>query len=288
MRQVDHLVLPVTTLTLARARLTGLGFTVAPDAQHPFGTGNCCVFFRDRTFLEPITIVDRNAADVAASERMAFVKRIKRYTERQGEGFAMVALTSDDADADRETFKEAGMGGGDVYRFSRMAKQPDGTQKEVGFAIAEVEFPAASDAGFFVTQHLAKDVLFQPAYIEHPNGAVGVAAVAAVAENPADFHILLTGATGQRELRATSFGVEAELAGQRIMILTPEGFRARYDREAPNPRRGMLFAAFELRVLDLDRAAGYLGRSAKRHEDRLVLPPAPGLNTVIAFRSEDG
>ena len=69
MRSIDHLVLPVTTLTLARSRLTSLGFTVAPDAQHPFGTGNCCVFFKDRTYLEPITIVDRTAADMAAAER---------------------------------------------------------------------------------------------------------------------------------------------------------------------------------------------------------------------------
>ena len=68
MRAIDHLVLPVTTLTLARSRLTSLGFTVAPDARHPFGTGNCCVFFKNRTYLEPITILDRNATDLAAAE----------------------------------------------------------------------------------------------------------------------------------------------------------------------------------------------------------------------------
>ncbi|HWT31341.1 MAG TPA: VOC family protein, partial [Propylenella sp.] len=71
---------------LARSRLTSLGFNVAPDARHPFGTGNALVFFADRSFLEPITIVDRGAADMAAAEGFFFVRRIKRYTERQGEG----------------------------------------------------------------------------------------------------------------------------------------------------------------------------------------------------------
>ncbi len=289
MRLIDHLVLPVTTLMLARSRLTALGFVVAPDAQHPFGTGNCCVFFKDRTYLEPITIHDRMATDMAAAEGVTFVKRMKRFTERQGEGFAMVALQSEDAEADRAAFEAAGIGGGPVYRFARMAKLPDGSEREIGVAVANAAFPAAADASFFTCQHLAKDALFQDAYLEHPNGALGLSAVAAVAENPADFHILLENVTGQRELRTTSFGVEADVDGQIFMILTPAGFHARYEIDPPNPRRGMLFAAFELKVLDLDRAARYAGRAAKRAEGRVVVPPGPGLNAVVAFRrTEDG
>ena len=46
----------------------------------------------------------------------------------------------------------------------------------------------------------------------------------------------------------------------------------------------MLFAAFEVKVLELDRAARYAGRAAKRHEERIVVPAAPGLGAVVAFR----
>ena len=53
-RAIDHLVLPTDSLGVARARLSALGFTVAPDAQHPFGTGNCCVYLQDGTYLEPL------------------------------------------------------------------------------------------------------------------------------------------------------------------------------------------------------------------------------------------
>jgi hypothetical protein len=284
-RPIDHLVLPVTTLTLARSQLTGLGFNVAPDAQHSFGTGNCCVFFQDRSFLEPITILDRAAADMAAAEGLFFVKRIKRFTERQGEGFAMLAMTSDDIEADRADVERLGTGAGPAFRFARMATAPDGTRHEVGFAVAALDGAAAADASFFLCQHFAQDVLFQPKYLEHPNGALGIAAVSAVAENPADFHILLGAASGRRELRSTSFGVEAAADGRSIAILTPAGFRARYGVEPPDPRRGLRFAAFDLIVADLDRALGHAGARAQRREDGVIVPPSPGLGAVIALRT---
>lgn len=286
MRPVDHLVLPVTTLNLARSRLSALGFTVAPDAQHPFGSGNCCVFFQNRTYLEPITILDRAAADMAAAEGNIFVKRLKRFAERRrSEGFAMLALKSEDADRDSAAFAKAGLGSG-RFAFSRAAARPDGTEQEIGVRLAFAEQTEAPDAMFFTCQHLAPDALYQPGHLAHRNGALGVCGVTAVAENPADFHILLTAVTGQRELRSTSFGVEATVNGQEIAILTPAGFRARYGVEPPDLRRGLLFAAFDLLVSDLDVAAKVMGAAAERREDRLVVKAAPGLGAVMGVRTE--
>jgi hypothetical protein len=287
MRPIDHLVLPVTTLMLARSRLTSLGFNVAPDARHPFGTGNALVFFADRTFLEPITIVDRAAADMAAAEGLFFVKRIKRYTERQGEGFAMVALRSPDAEGDRADFERAGLGAGPVFRFTRKATMSDGSEAEVGFAIVQAEDPAAADAAFFACQHIATDALFQGPFLEHPNGAAGVAAVTAVAERPEEFREFLAAATGAAEPYAGEAVLEAVLDRQTIGIVTPAAFRDRYGVPAPEPRRGLLFAAFDVVVADLDRAIGYAGPTASRREGRIVIPPAPGLGATLAFRTED-
>jgi len=278
-------VLPVTTLTLARSRLTSLGFSVAPDARHPFGTGNCCVFFEDRTYLEPITILDRNATDQAAAEGHVFVRRIKRFTERQGEGFAMVALQSDDAEADRAAFNAAGIGDGAVYRFSRKATVADGSEREIGVALAYTGFPAAPDASFFACQHLAKDVLFQPEYLEHPNGATGISAVIAVAEEPGAFRDFFAVLSGARQIQTVEGGIEVAGDAQRIVIQTPDAFRLRYDLDPPNPRRGMLLAAIELQASEIDRAARYADRAAKHDDARLVVPATPGLGAVIVFRS---
>lgn len=287
-RPIDHLVLPVTTLALARSRLTGLGFTVAPDARHPFGTGNCCVFFENRTYLEPITILDRAAADMAAAEGTFFVRRIKRFSERQGEGFAMLALRSDAAERDVERLEELQLAGGPAFRFSRPVAQPDGSEGQVGVILAYAEHPSAPDATFFFCQHLAPDVLFAPPYLAHENGALGIAAVTGVAENPAEFGNLLAAAADDGLAEAPAGGLEARLDGQTVAILTPAAFRERYGLEAPEPRRGLLLAAFEVLVADQDRALGYAGPLAMRQADLIVVPASPGLGAVLAFRSSGG
>jgi len=46
---LDHLVLPTRSLDVARARLSSLGFVVAPTGIHPFGTENGCVLLADVT-----------------------------------------------------------------------------------------------------------------------------------------------------------------------------------------------------------------------------------------------
>jgi hypothetical protein len=286
MRPVDHLVLPVTTLTLARSRLTGLGFTVAPDARHPFGTGNCCVFFKNLTYLEPITILDRNLADMAAAEGGFFVKRLKRYTERQGEGFAMAALKGDDANGDRARFEAAGLSGGPVFRFSRMAAQADGSETEIGVALAYADHPSAPDATLFTCQHLAPDVLFQPPFLEHSNGALGITSVAAVAESPAEYGSFL-GAVTSAEVTESPSEVKANGSGQSVSVLTPSAFSERYGIAAPDPRRGLLLTGFDIAVEDLDRAIGFAGPTAQRCGDRVVVPAGPGLGAVLAFRMQD-
>lgn len=287
MRVIDHLVLPVTTLTLGRSRLSALGFRVAGDAQHPFGTGNCCVYFANRTYLEPIAFVDRAAADKAASEGMFFVRRLKRFTEKRGEGFAMVALSSSDAEKDQAKFEAAGLSDGALYRFTRQAVLADGDATEIGVALAPLESPKTSDAAFFACQRIGTDALFAPEMVTHPNGVTGVTGVAAVAENPADFHILLSAATGQRELRSTSFALEADVDGALVAILTPDGFRARYGIAPPTPVLGLTFAAIDLDSADAAKAAAFAGSAVVDMPDRLVVPPAPGLGAALAYRKSN-
>ena len=282
-RPIHHLVLPVTTLNLARGRLESLGFTVAPDAAHPFGTGNCCVFFANGTYIEPLTVVDRNKADMAAAEGVQFVLRSRRFTERHGEGFAMLALQSDQIEADQSRFAAAGFALGTVFHFDRNARLPDGSEQSVGVDLAFAADAAAPDATIFTCRLTDAEALWNPAYAEHPNGATGVTSVAAVAENPADFHILLSTVSGQRELNATSFGVEAKVGNGTISILTPAGFEARYGVAPPDPRQGLLLAAFDLGTSDPGRALSFGGPSSFRRADRIVIPPSPGLGVVCSF-----
>jgi hypothetical protein len=281
MNPIDHLVLPVTTLTLARARLASLGFTVTPDARHPFGTGNCLALFEDRSFLEAITIQDRHAADVAAAEGNTFVKRLKRFTERNGEGFAMLALAADDAEEARQGFDSAGFGSEAILRFSRLATLPDGSEREIGFRLAFAADSNAPDATVFACQHLAREVLFQPDYLRHANSATGIAGVIAAAQEPERFEGLFEAAMKRGSGAA---GEEATADDCRVSLLTPTEFRERYGIEAPDPRRGFVFAGVEIGVVDIDLAAACTGSGDRRDDGSIVIPPAPGLGALLVFQ----
>ena len=108
-RLLDHLVLPVTDLATARERYAQLGFTVAADALHPFGTENACVFLADKTYLEPLGIAKREECEAAALAGNVFVARDQAYRFRRGhDGFSAVVLSSDDAAADHARFAQSG------------------------------------------------------------------------------------------------------------------------------------------------------------------------------------
>ena len=100
---LDHLVMPTADLAVARARLNALGFTVAPEGVHPFGTANCCVYFPGGTFLEPLAVRDAEAVAAAIEGGNVFVARDRLFRAAQGdEGLSALVLATDDADADHE------------------------------------------------------------------------------------------------------------------------------------------------------------------------------------------
>ncbi|WP_026381908.1 VOC family protein [Afifella pfennigii] len=282
MRPIDHLVLPVADLATARRRLTALGFQVAPEARHPFGTGNARVFFNNRTYLEPIATLHREAFHKGLAEGLVFLRRIERAQKRSAESFAMLALKSDDAAADLARYRQAGFADGDLFSFTGRAQDDDGKEHDYGIRLAFAGDKRAPEAGIFACEPVGLTLNDGAHYADHPNGAAGVVTVALVARNPADFHIFLSAATGQRELRATSFLVEIDLGGQKLLAMTPQGFTARYGLAAPDPGDGLVFAGLEVAVDDIAAAKTYAAK-ARLHEGRLVVPPAPGLGTVLAF-----
>ncbi|WEX07153.1 VOC family protein [Chelativorans sp. AA-79] len=135
--KLDHCVLPTANLAVTRERLAGLGFTVAPDAAHPFGTANCCVFFEDGTYLEPLAIADENAARDAIADNNTFVLRDRRFREACGEeGFSALALGTVDATSDHVRFVGEHLSAGPPLSFSRPFTDTDGTRSEASFRLA--------------------------------------------------------------------------------------------------------------------------------------------------------
>lgn len=286
---IDHLVLPVEDLDVARRRFEALGFTVAPDARHPFGTENACVFFANRTYLEPLAVADRMEVDENARKGMVFLRRYLAYRFRNGlEGFSKLALKSDDAAADHGRYEEEGFADGPVFAFERKAASEAG-EKTIGVRLAFAADEMAPDVTLFACQHINTEIFWAPERTTHANGARGVVEVVMTEDNPTDFQYLLQAVTEVRDDRASSFGLHFSVPNGRISVLTPTAFEAMYGEPAPNLGRGLRLAAFVVAVADLQAVAAILGLSAiafQQSGDMLIVPPAPGQGAPIVFKED--
>ena len=227
-RAIDHVVLAARDLAAQAAFYERLGFLVGAPNRHPWGTENHIIQLPG-SFIELISTGPgfRRPAD-RDPHAMSFPAFIADYLAER-EGFAMLAMQSGDAEADRAAFKASGIGDFETFHFARRGRRPDGSETEVAFALAFARSPLLPLAGFFGCQHLYPANFWNEALQQHPNGATRIACVTMVAENPAAHGEFLSHLTGQRDMASTSMGVEMTLGnGARLEILTPVACQFRY------------------------------------------------------------
>ncbi|MFK7792228.1 MAG: VOC family protein [Devosiaceae bacterium] len=283
---LDHVVVGVPDLVSARTRLSALGFQVQDDAHHPFGTGNCNVFFENGTYFEPLAVTDRDAELVAMKGTNPFVKRYHAYRFRHGYGPIMAAFTTDSAQRMKETFEREGISAGDILSFTRKQAMPDGSETTIGVHLAVSASDRAPDITLFCCEHLSRDVLWKPERTEHPNGAKGVTRLIAVETNPSDFQYLFQTVTGDRELRTTSFTMEMDLPNANVNVVTPTAYTA-MTGEVLEPRgRGPRIEAVEMLFANLDAMRAHLRQADVAFVDRddhlVIARDDPFALTVIA------
>ena len=286
-RPLDHLVLPVTDLGTARTRYEQLGFTVAADALHPFGTENACVFLADKTYLEPLAIAKREDCEAAAVAGNVFVARDQAYRFRRGEGLSAVVLGTDDAVADHGRFRRLGISTGDMLDFSRQMALPDGTQALASFRLAFAADLRAPDFFLFTCQRLQPLPADRSALETHANGVIGLSDVILSEPNPTDFQYLLQEAVDERRVSAHSFGMDIEARnGTRISVLNPAGMAGFFGKEISARSRGLRGRAVVFKVADLAETEQRLAANAvsfSRKDNRLIVPEAPGQGVIFAF-----
>lgn len=286
-RNVDHLVLPVTNLEVARERLTRLGFNVAPDARHPFGTENACVFFADGTYLEPLAIGHRETCEKAALGGNVFVQRDQAFRFRRGEeGFSAIAFATDDSEADHKAFRKHGISAGRQLKFKRMFVDGKGRESEGEFKLAFCADLRSPDSFFFTCERINAPTMDRKNLASHANGAVSIREIALGEPNPTDFQYLLQEVVNQREINSHSFGNEFVSGNANIGVFNAAGLRAWYGIETGCHGRGLRLRAFSVGVKDLKAVKQHLKKSkikARKLAQRLVVDHAPGQGCVIAF-----
>jgi hypothetical protein len=284
---LDHLVLPVTHIDVARERLGRLGFTVAADGRHPFGTENACIFLADRTYLEPLGVANQAECDAAVAKGNSFVARDQAFRFRCGDdGFSAIVFGTDDADADKASYDGAQLSGGDMVEFSRPIVMPDGTQATGAFKLAFAADLRAPDVFFFACQRINAFPADRKALETHANGVTGISEIALSAEDPQAFAEFLETASGGVEPKEAALGLSFELPNGRLSIFSNEGMEAYFDAEPLVTDNGLRARAIVFSVGDLAVTAAHLAANGITHvsmNNRLLVKPAPGQGAIFAF-----
>lgn len=285
-RPVDHLVLPVTDIATARARLARLGFTVAADARHPFGTGNACVFFADKTYLEPLGVASEEEYAAAARAGNQFVARDRAFRFRNGqEGFSAIVMGTDDADADHAAFRDAGISAGEQLSFSRVMKFPDGSEIEPSFKLSFAADLRAPDFFAFTCQRVNMPPSDRSALERHANGVIGIRSIILSEQEPPDFEDFLKTVTGQPDVSGDQDAMLVATANADILVFDPLELKLLFGLTRA-AERGLRAEAIIFRVPDLAETERYLAGIGLLHiksRGMILVPHAPGQGVLFAF-----
>lgn len=272
-RAVDHLVLPVSDLDVARARLNALGFQVAPNGRHPFGTVNACVFLPGKIYLEPLAIADLREADAAIADGNVFVQRDRVFRQHRSEGLSAIVLQSDDVQADQAAFMASGVSGGDMLEFSRPVRSPDGQEAVSSFRLAFAVEPSEDQFFLFSCQRLNPLPVDRTVLEAHANGTLGLKNV-----------LMKTGRESDASLLVKAFGTAAQ------DITNGHAFQMQnlsVEVSVSNDTKiGLLVIGLVFAVADLEVTAAVLtanGVSHTKTSDGIVVPAAPGQGVAFLF-----
>lgn len=281
-RPLDHLVLPTADLSTARARLAALGFTVAPEGIHPFGTANCCIYFDDGTFMEPLAIGNRLAADKAVAEGNVFVGRDRAFRAAHGEeGFSAVVFATDDADADHAELGKAGVSAGPRLDFSRPFVDATGKSDQVSFRLAFAAEPGSvADAFFFSCQRVNAPNVDRSSLQVHANGVRRIVAVEANARDPFKSAELVARIARSQVEAAASMALEIPLANSRIVVCGSGN---------TGQTQGLMLESVVFGVDSLVAARTVLDKSEVEYlldGQRITIPAAPGQGATFIFEEK--
>lgn len=154
---IDHLVIVVNDLEKAARDFEQLGFTVVPGGQHPVGSHNVLISFRDGSYLEIIAFY-RDAFDHRWWDPL-----------QQGERLVDFCFQTDDLSGDTKKLQDAGVAINKPVPWSR--KRPDGFELKWLLSLA-----TGSHRG--VAPFLIEDVTPRgeriPQQFDHQNGIHGI------------------------------------------------------------------------------------------------------------------
>ena len=277
---IDHVIIGVRDLERARMGWTRLGFTLTPRGRHlGQGTANYCIMF-GRDYLELLGFVEPD--DHAARLRAFLADR---------EGAMAVAFAPDAPIAEAAaTLTELGLHPGVPRALGRQLELPEGTvvpRFELS-ALAAADTPGI-DA--FLCAHLTPQLVRQPRWLDHPNGARGLRSIHVVVADTAPLLPAYDRLFGLHEVTTTDAVACVRAGPHRILFSTPDDFETMHPGIDLDPALTLpAIAALEVAVVRRDQAADWLTQWQVPYDETLdgrVAVPAVEANGTILFFSEE-
>jgi hypothetical protein len=246
-RGIDHVVVVVHDLELARATFARMGFTLTPRGDHSVGSSNHCVMF-GRDYIE---LLASPAANPHPSRQY--------YTDfaRAGEGLAAIAVGSTNAKGAYTELLWAGFGPSDPLELARPVAFPGGGARDARFRITQLPPGATPGGRVFACQHLTPDLVWRPEHRRHANGATELAAVAILCDDVAraakPYERLF-----DARAKPIAEGLLVETGGAPLAFVTAGALAKRLPEVWVSARPAPVMAALFVRVADRNAAAAAL------------------------------
>lgn len=253
---LDHLIIGVRDLEAARAGWARLGFNSTPRGRHVgWATANYCIMF-ERDYLELLGIVDPEA----------FSNGLDRQLDEAGEGLLGIALGTTDPAATAAAWQAAGLASAAPRPLTRQLES-ETPPLELQFTNVMLDPAERAGLNLFACAHLTPGPMRRPAWLRHPNGAVGLAGLTVIADAVEPLAELFARLVGSAALTRTDRVRAVQTGTCPIVLATPEdaallhpGFAL--PTAAPAPR----LAVLEVAVADPDVSARFLDRQGVPHD----------------------
>jgi catechol 2,3-dioxygenase-like lactoylglutathione lyase family enzyme len=241
---IDHAVVLVRDLDKARDAYARMGFTLTPRGYHTLGSQNHCLML-GRDYVELLAVPKPHPATRHYSDFLA-----------KGEGLGAIALATDDAGALQADLAADGIAAEAALDFAR----PVGNLGDARFRIVQLPPDASPGCRMFACQHFTRELVWRPEYQSHANGALEIAALAVVVEDPAAAAARYGRLLGARP-QAIAEGLVVQTGSAPIALASRWKLGHRLHGAGLPPRPRPLVAALFVRVADRARAAATLRKN---------------------------
>jgi hypothetical protein len=274
-RGIDHFVIRVADLDAGEALFRRLGFVLTPRGFHTGrGSANHTAPLRGGNYFELIHLGPNAAPSPFAS---------------RPQGPVAVALEPSDSRSVHAELVAMGYGVPEPRDLSRPVHLPDGV-REARFLNASLPAIPPKAVALFTCQHLTRDLVWRPEWESHANEAERVTDIIVVHPSPAGLAETQRLIFGTSAVGAGTDGLTITVGPDRIVILTPAAFGARYPRiDVPTELADGWFAGAALRTRSLDAVSAALAQAGieatRSASGSLIVAPGDAAETLLEFHA---